>query len=354
MAKRDTLQPTGQADTETVVAEAPPATETKQNDIFSLDEQGNGQEQPAPTTQQEQPAGPVDDGVQKVIPLVSEKKEQNVFEEYAPRGIASAITAPQRKERKYKVFRLVNTKRNGKVQIHGEDDIVNPKTGLVERARCLRGVPSIWSSEQKNLTPEYIANNIRQFIFEDRTFRVDEADKTAVEFLTLCKYNIENPSGRTGAKHEFFEWSPKKQEEERLRKQDLRIKAILAAKEVPEERMMKHALYLGISFSDEVGERKTPAGIRHDYIVKADEDPKTFMDSLGSQEVDVSYFLKAAIRDARIDLGRLPNTAHWSDGGFIARIPTNRNATDYLIELALTNTEEGRNFKQRLLMLMNK
>ena len=56
-----------------------------------------------------------------------------------------------------------------------------------------------------------------------------------------------------------------------------------------------------------------------------------------------------AIISAKIDIGSQPGRAFWSNGGgLIGIIAPNRQALDYLTELALTNTEEGRTFQKQL------
>lgn len=292
-------------------------------------------------------------GAGELPPKEPVQKEQSTG--YDPTGIGSVIAPPKSALGKaQKVFRLANTKRKGKVHIDGQDEVINPATGKMEGIRLLRNVPSIWMRDQEKIPEAYIMKNKMSLIFEDRTMRVPEYDTKTLEFISLCRHYIDNPNRRTGSKHEFFEWNPQKQEAEKLKLEQLEIEAIIKANSVPEEQMRKHALYLGVDFSDELGEIKTPAGIRTDYLRKAKADPKKFMATIDSEIVNISYAVKSAIRDSRIDFGKVKDHAHWSAGGLICRIPMNKNTADYLIELAMTNTDEGRDFKQRVLMLANK
>lgn len=49
----------------------------------------------------------------------------------------------------FKIFKLSDTKKNGKYHMEGIDDVWNPKKNRMERIRLLRGYPSIWVEDQK-------------------------------------------------------------------------------------------------------------------------------------------------------------------------------------------------------------
>jgi hypothetical protein len=262
-------------------------------------------------------------------------------------------STPKAEETVFKVFRLVKGNRKGRVYIDGQDDVINPKTGKLERMRLLRGVSDIWLSEQKDLPKEFVERNKRSLIFDGpvkkKVLRIPDWDKAAIEFIENCRHYIDNPNRRSGSKHEFYEWNPKRQEEMRLQKQLKVVEAIKVATAMPDEKMKKHALYLGVSFADELGMAKSIDGIRNDYIMKAMELGEKFLESAENPEVNISYMVKRAISDSKIDLGKEPNSAFWSSGGgFIAKIPQNRKAVDYLIELAMTNSEDGKSFVKTL------
>lgn len=285
--------------------------------------------------------------------LPNQPRHKSEIPHEAPAGIQSGFVPSAAVETTYKVYKLKHGGK-GNVGLHGEDDVVNPKTGRVERVRLVRGVPSIWSSEQKDLDRNYIGNNIRQLVFEDRTLRIASHDATALEFLQVCNSNVDNKNKTKATKYEIFEWNPRRQAEAAALKRQKRLEAIKAAMQQPFDVVRKHGSYLNIKFTDELGEPFDEAGLRNEYELKAEEVPEDFLNSLGSQAVDITYQVKRAIRDSRIDLGRQANQAFWTDGGFICQIPQNRESAAYLIELAGTNTEEGRAFKERLQIIMGK
>ncbi len=84
-------------------------------------------------------------------------------------------------------------------------------------------------------------------------------------------------------------------------------------------------------------------------MIRADTQPDLFGTYVDSKEVEISWMVRKAIIDAKIDLTGQAGTALWAGGkGFIARIPSNRKAYEYLTELAMTNSDEGRTFKEQL------
>ena len=49
----------------------------------------------------------------------------------------------------FKIFKLSDTKKNGRYHMEGIDDVWNEKKGRMERIILLRGYPSIWVEDQK-------------------------------------------------------------------------------------------------------------------------------------------------------------------------------------------------------------
>jgi hypothetical protein len=118
--------------------------------------------------------------------------------------------------------------------------------------------------------------------------------------------------------------------------------------------MKKLASFFNISFVDEIGMPKTDEGVRSELMLRADNNPEVFEKYIDSQEVEISYLIKRAILDAKIDLTGQHGNAIWANGkGFIAKIPAGRKPYEYLTELAMTNSDEGRKFKEQLQTLIS-
>lgn len=280
-------------------------------------------------------------------PISAEQAYKNEQEEgYSQVALGEASKKAQESE--WVIFKLVNTKRKGRVYIDCINDTWNPATGKVERMRLLAGTDKIWVKDQKDLTEDYIRNNRRSLVFEGKICRIPKFDETAIEFLRLSSHCIDNPNRKSGSKTEFFEWNPVKQAEAAAKKQMLKIEAMKKAFSVDDEHMKKHALYLGISPIDEVGLSKPIEAMRNEYAMKADLNPKAFMDSFSSPLVEISFLVKKALNQAKIDIGRERNKAYWATGKFICSILGHQKPIDALIELASSNTAEGKEFLTEL------
>ena len=252
-------------------------------------------------------------------------------------------------DNKYIIFKLVNNKKKGRVWIDGIDDVVNTDTKKIERMRLVTGHPSEWIKDQKDLTDEFVRKNRRSLCFEDRVLRLPSWDETAIRFARQSRHFIENPNRKTGSKHEFFEWNPKRQEEEALKKEMLEIEVMQLAMNQPFDKLRKHAAFLGgITFHDELGEPRTEQGIRTLYIREAKRNPERFKKTLGSKEVEINYLVTRAILDTKIDLGGKSGSISWANGGFICKLPVGRSAKEYLIEFAMLPNEEAKNFVEQL------
>src|ERR1700760_4282270 len=82
-----------------------------------------------------------------------------------------AVTRNPNDKSEYVIFKLVDTKKRGRVHIHNIDDVIDESSGNVRRMRVLIGVESLWLDEQKNVTEDYAKNNRPYMVFEDRYMR---------------------------------------------------------------------------------------------------------------------------------------------------------------------------------------
>lgn len=257
--------------------------------------------------------------------------------------------APTESGLSYKVFKLTDTGKKGKYHMEGIDDIWDPEKKKMVRVRLLRGFPSIYMEDQKNLEPQFISSNRRSLVFDARILRVPDYDTTAIEFLQKCNSNVDNPHKKGTRKLTFFEWNPQRQAEVERKKRLDRIEAIKFATMASVEDMRKHANYLGINATDDLGFPKSDDAMRNDYELYAESQPNKFMQSAGSKEVEVAFVVKKAILDSKIDLTAKAGSAYWAnDGGFICKIPTGVRPQDYLVEYAMLPQEESKQFLNQL------
>lgn len=258
-------------------------------------------------------------------------------------------------EQQYVIFRLAKKKR-GRTYIDGIcDSVLNPKTQRRERVWLLNGADSIWQSEILELLKDkdYVKRNRRSLVFEDSICRIPVHDDRALEFARVNTKNVGKI--RTGAgKFDYYEYNAAAEQEDRLKAQMLKIDMVIKAKEMPSEKMKKLASFMGIVFYDELGQPKGEDGIRSELMIRADNNPTLFAKYIDSKEVDVAFMVKKAILEAKIDLTAQGGNAIWSGGkGFIAKIPQARKPLEYLTELAMTNSDEGRAFKGQLETMIN-
>lgn len=268
-----------------------------------------------------------------------EKVVINEIREVTPTGV------------QFHIFKLVSNTRKGGVHVPGIDDVINPATGKMERIRLLTGVDTIWLKEQKDVTPDYAKMNQRNlsFVRGTKILRIPDYDHTALEFARLTRHNIGSPANKTGSHFEFYEYNPEREQQELLRKEELEIKMAILAQGMPAEKMKKHAAFLGIRLIDDLGLPKSEEGLRREYMIYAKRNPEYFEKTVESKEIEVAWMVKRAILDSKLEIGREPGKVYWANGGgFVTSIPKNENIENYLVNLALTNTEEGREFKDRL------
>lgn len=259
------------------------------------------------------------------------------------------IKYPETKE--WHIFKLVDNTKKGNVYIPNIDDVMNPATGRVERVRLLAGVDTIWVKEQKDLTKEYISQNMvsLRFYRNQKMMRIAGHNHTALEFVRLTNSNVGNPLRTTGSRFEFYEYDFAAAEAEAFEKENFELEMALLAKQAKEEDMKKHAAFLGIRLINDIGEKKSADGIRREYVMAAKRNPKYFQQTMKTEQIEISWLVRKAIADSLIEVGREPGKIFWArNGGMIGVFAQTENPQDYLTNLAMTNTEEGKLFKEQL------
>lgn len=281
--------------------------------------------------------------------MQGEQKTEQVVEQsfnFPNLGNSDTTIVPQ----KYVIFRLVK-KGQRRLRVDGIcDGVVNPKTKRRERIWLLRGADSIWQSELTDLLKdkEYVSKNRVSLLFEDGICRVPTDDDRMLEFARANAHNV--GKDRTGSgKYDYYEYNAAEEQKLRYDKQLTKINTVLKIKDMADEPMKKLASFLGIVFYDELGQPKGVDGVRTELLMKADSQPDIVNKYIDSKEVEIAFMVKKAIIEAKIDLTGQQGNAIWSDGkGFIAKIPSVRKPYEYLTELAMTNSSEGKAFKEQL------
>jgi len=253
-------------------------------------------------------------------------------------------------EIKYHVFKLVKG-RKGRVHVDGIcDDVLNPKTKKRERIYLLQGAHSIWESDLEPILKdkESYKRRRKNLLFVDGVCRLRSDQENWLEFARRTTHNAGKRRVGVG-KFDFYEYDVAEEQKARLERQMSKLKTVIAVNEMKEPDITKLASFLGIIFYDEIGQLKGPDGIKSELLLKADTQPELVKKYMGSKEVEVAYLVKKAILDSKIDLQGQNGNAIWSGGqGFICKIPAARKAHEYLTELAMTNSDEGRQFKEKL------
>lgn len=253
----------------------------------------------------------------------------------------------------FKIFKLSDTKKNGRYHMEGIDDVWNEKKSRMERIRLLRGYPSIWVEDQKGLEKSFVEQNRRSLIFDRRVLRIADYDVEALEFLNLCNANLDNPNKKGTRKITFFQWNPQRTAELERAKRVAKVEAIKYASLASEEEMRKHCNFLGITFTDELGMPKSMDALRNDYELYAEAQPNKFMQSAGSKEVEIAFIVKKALIDNKIDITTKKGSAYWSNnGGYICKIPSDKKPQNYLVEFAMFPQDECKAFLEQLRKLM--
>lgn len=279
------------------------------------------------------------------LPLEDTPQIESSLENFVPSEPTEAPT------QQYIVFRLVK-KKVKRLTLDGIcHEVVNPKTKIPETIRLIRGASSIWTTELTETLKdkEYCNKNRMGLQFLDGICRIGANEKIKLDYARNHKYNVGKNRHGSG-KFDFYEYDAAEEQKMRHEKQMTRINLIQTISTMEEKKMTKLALFLGVKpYDEEVGLPKTPDGYRSELLIKADTQPETVKRYLNAKEVDVAYLVRKGIMDGKIDLGGQTGNVIWAgNGGFIGKLPSSRKPLEYLTELAMTNSQEGKQFKEQL------
>ena len=253
-------------------------------------------------------------------------------------------------ERDSRIFLLSNDKRQGTVIIDLEEEVIDPSTGKTRAMRLLRRAPSIWLDEQSaaQFPAAYVAKNVLTVTFTKGKCIIPMHEKLKLQAMDLSNRNTGNKK-RIGAKDiYFYEWNPLVENAKAIKEEDMVIKAMQLAMTTPLEEMIPHAAYLNIQFVDEQGVEFDENALRAAYIRKAKNEADKFLKSVHSPVVKMTFLVKKAIANGRIDLSQQPGTAYWQDGGFISVIPEGKEADEYLVQFGMTHGDANIAFANQL------
>ena len=294
---------------------------------------------------QNEAAGNVAHAKESVIPNYFPKSDAEI-------GSGKKKLAPPTRDSR--IFRLNSDKRKGNVYITGTEDVYDPETKKIRRARLLRGAESMWQDQQTNFAKEHVAKNQLSIEFVNGVSVIPIREKLKLRFLELSARNINNPHKEEMPAKDiyYYEWDPIAQSKAGLHEQDLIIKALQLAKDTSVDDMVAHAQYLNVDFHDVMGVPLDEESLRLAYSRMAMAYPKKFIDSLNSPVVKRAHLIRRAIHDGKIDLGKQPNMAYWVDGGFITAVPEDRDSVEFLIEYSMLPGDKNVAFAKQLNDLM--
>lgn len=282
-----------------------------------------------------------------------EEKVKTVDTDYVPESKVKGSITGNDGLNGITLFKLVK-KNTGGVYIQAIDYVINPEepeAGL-QMIRLLKGVPSIWAKDQKHI-PENRLGKLQEFIEwpkGSRFIAVQNHDTAKLKFMELCSHNRLNENRTKETKTEFFKYDPEAASKEKLAIEMKEIEMLMKAQTQPVDKMKRHLFYLGGKLTHDItGAPKSDEALRMEYLLLAKRNASEFEKSFDSKEVDVNYKIRELIIDGKLDIARGDGRVYFGRNGAVAcNMPKNENPIPYLTQLYLTNSKEGKEFKQEV------
>lgn len=302
---------------------------------------------------------PVLDALQDVKP--QQEKPKKAFKEFEEDEAIQLKKLVQKTEEKIKsqqrepemyVFKLLlpqDQKPKAYESMVNEMPVFDKNTNSVRTIRLIRGASSIWMDEQEGFTPQYIQRNKQDIVFNNGYLRVPRTNRTLLNFLLNSDDYDKKESRMRNKRAKYTLVNSTEVEEQELKNEEKRLRAINYAMNATPEDMLIHAEFLGIQMNNEFGEQKTMAKVRVEYANKAGANPDHFMTTAGTTASKIQFFVKKALADGHIDVSTKKGYAIWSNTDVvICEIPFGMKANDAITEFALSKTKEANLFYERV------
>lgn len=218
----------------------------------------------------------------------------------------------------------------GYFRLPSTDEIYDPEKDSIRTIRYAIGETSIYKEDQ----PEKVT--LGDIIFVNGTITVDKTNPNLIKFLQLSNHNEDNKNRVSGKAIYFKKLNPQETAKKSVDSIILESKAVAACLGMNFEKLKGYAKVMSIDTNRSAEE------IRHDMILFAKKNPKTFMDGID----DPSIARQSVVNDA-VELGILKvegRHVKWAGGGkgaLIKTAPVGVEPVKHLAEWTMEDKDGG-------------
>lgn len=225
---------------------------------------------------------------------------------------------------------------------------------LPRTIRYISGIKTIFVDEQeingKEIDPKVVEANKNKddLKFVRNQLEVPKENKTLKLYLHCCnQIKNQHPNARKFKQlqpvYEMLDFAYAEQQKVKLGQ--LKEEAFQKAKSARWEELKPHALYLGVLFTNEIGEERDMDSIRMDYIDAALSKPEEFLKTFASPKIKLLDKIKQLTSNG--DIFYQEGAAYWKNGGaMITLIPSDVSFAEALCDFAMK--EDGADFVDML------
>lgn len=224
-------------------------------------------------------------------------------------------------------YPVIETTKSGRVNIALKHQKFTPKRNIIltsqiiwngqrRNIRYYDGCNTIFVDKQpqdKAVVDQMIqSTNKNKFFFIDGEWGCMGYERWALMFMNICSWNVYSPFRTPAANGIFKSLDEDRIANETVSKIDAMEEALPLAKNAPEQKMLIHAAYLGISdIDDRSGNKLTEPQIRALYRKAALNNPTNFTDTYGNTAIEVRYYIEKEWQAGNINNKMNPNQATW-------------------------------------------
>ena len=215
--------------------------------------------------------------------------------------------------------------------IKAEDIIYDSKKDINRKIRYIPGESSIFEDEQKK-----DAKVKSPITFNSGLLFVDRTNPSLKKYLDLCNLNQSNLDRDKSTRPAFKLLTPEVDAQKKLERSMAELDAVKVALEMPLDKMIGYAKVLGINVNKSTDE------IRYDMKVRAEKDPKAFIEGMDDPMTELKETLMRACQYNIISIGN--SKVNWIQGDqrpIITHVPLGVKGIDHMAQYCMSKKGEG-------------
>jgi len=212
------------------------------------------------------------------------------------------------------------------------DSVYDESKGVMREIRYIPGEMSIYKDEQT--ADDKVAKATYYAEFVNGEYVIQGHDTLKLKFFMLSNYNGTNPKRDAGRNVRFYLVDPGLGLETVMAEDELLTEAQQFCYKGSWDEVAAYAMVLNIPITNDVRQ------VRYSLKMRAQADPKRFMEGLKNPKMKRKYFVMQALNEGIIEKNFTTNSINWKKGRAITQSPIGKDLIDDFVDATFSPAGE--------------